>query len=153
MRNDAIQSSMLTADANIFIYAADPDSPSHLPARAFFREVENDDGFVLCELVLVELYMQLRNPAIFKKPYSAKESAEYCCALKETPFWRCVDYDVAVARKLWSYAASSRAGFRHIIDARLALTLQHHGVDRFATVNVKHFREFAFTRVWNPLAG
>ena len=153
MRNDATQSSMLTADTNLFIHAADPDSPSHLRARAFFLGVENEDAFVLCELVLLELYMQLCNPAIFKKPYSAKEAAEYCCALKENPHWRCVDFDVAVARKLWSYAASSRAGFRHIIDARLALTLLHHGVDRFATVNVKQFREFAFARVWNPLVG
>ena len=143
---------MLTADTNLFIHAADPDSPHHLPAREFFHGVKNEEAFVLCELVLVELYMQLRNPAVFRKPYSAKEAAEYCCALKKNPSWRCVDYDPAVACQLWNYAASSRSGFRHIIDVRLALTLLHHGVERLATVNVKHFKEFAFTRVWNPLA-
>ncbi|TSA31392.1 MAG: PIN domain-containing protein [Verrucomicrobiaceae bacterium] len=142
---------MLTADTNLFIHAADPDSPFHPPAREFFNGLKNEESFVLCELVLVELYMQLRNPAVFRKPYSAKEAAEYCCTLKKNPSWRCVDYDPAVAVQLWRYADSSRAGFRHIIDARLALTLLHHGVDQFATVNVKHFKEFAFTRVWNPL--
>jgi predicted nucleic acid-binding protein len=59
---------MLTADTNLLIYAADPDSPNHLQARAFFEEIEKaDEEFVLCELILVELYMQLRNPAIFAK--------------------------------------------------------------------------------------
>ena len=39
-----------------------------------------------------------------------------------------------------------------IIDARLALTLRHHGVTAFATANAKHFRGFGFAKVWNPLA-
>ena len=60
-----------TADTNLFIHAADPDSPHHAKAREFFADacVERDDHeFVLCELVLVELYMLLRNAAVFAKP-------------------------------------------------------------------------------------
>jgi hypothetical protein len=38
-----------------------------------------------------------------------------------------------------------------IVDARLGLTLRHHGVDEFATTNIKDFAGFGFTRVWNPL--
>ncbi len=144
---------MLTADTNILIHAADPDSLHHSRAREFFVGVSNaGEEFVLCELVLIELYMQLRNPAVFAKPYSAREASDYCLALKQNPLWRCVDYDPAISDGLWKYASSTRAGFRHIIDARLALSLRHHGVDRLATVNVKHFKEFGFTRVWNPLA-
>lgn len=144
---------MLTADTNLFIHAADPDSARHVRATEFFREVSaGEEEFVLCELVLIELYMQLRNPAVFKKPYSAREASGYCRALKQNPVWRCLDYDAAISAKLWDYASSTRAGFRHIIDARLALTLRHHGVSHFATVNVKHFQEFGFVRAWNPLA-
>lgn len=36
-------------------------------------------------------------------------------------------------------------------DTRLALTLLHHGVTEFATVNVQDFKGFGFSRVWNPL--
>ncbi|MEY3896049.1 MAG: hypothetical protein RLZZ214_1569, partial [Verrucomicrobiota bacterium] len=62
---------MITADTNLFIHAADPDSSSHAKAREFFSELESlEDEFVVCELVLVELYMQLRNGAIFLKPYT-----------------------------------------------------------------------------------
>ena len=145
-----------TADTHLFIHAADPDSPHHAQAREFFDEasLEHDDSeFVLCELVLVELTMQLRNSAVFAKPYSARESAEYCLALKQNPTWRCVDYDTAVSVKLWQWASATRAGFRRIIDARLGLTLRHHGVTQLATVNTKDFQEFGFQRVWNPLDG
>jgi len=143
---------MISADTNLLIHAADPDSPHHLRSRAFFTGLQDrDEEFVLCELVLVELYMQLRNPAIFVKPYSAREAAAYCHALKQNPAWRCVDYDPLVAEQLWTWATNTKAGFRQIIDARLAITLRHHGVTAFATANQKHFNGFGFTKVWNPL--
>lgn len=143
---------MLSADTNIFVHAADPDSPLHDHARKFFQSLDQkNEEFVLCELVLVELYMLLRNPAVFAKPYNASESAGYCLALKQNPSWRCIDYDSDVSRRLWTYAAETNSGYRHIIDARLAFTLQHHGVDRFATANQKDFKGFGFREVWNPL--
>lgn len=143
---------MLSADTNLLIHAADPDTPQHQVAREFFALINTRaDEFVLCELILIELYMQLRNPAIFTTPYSAKESAMYCQALKENPTWRCIDYDPCVAPKLWQWAMTTKAGFRQNIDARIAFTLLHHGVTQFATVNAKHFSEFGFAKVWNPL--
>ena len=71
----------------------------------------------------------------------------------QNPTWRCVDYDTAVSVKLWQWASATRVGFRRIIDARLGLTLRHHGVTQLATVNTKDFQEFGFQRVWNPLVG
>jgi toxin-antitoxin system PIN domain toxin len=143
---------MLSADTNLFVHAADPDSPQHESARSFFAELDRvEEEFVLCELVLLELYMLLRNPAVFARPYTAQESAVYCLELKKNPSWRCIDYDNSVSKQLWDYATHTKAGYRHIIDARLAFTLQHHGVDRFATVNQKDFKEFGFREVWNPL--
>jgi predicted nucleic acid-binding protein len=143
---------MLTADTNLFIHAADPDSPRHEEARGFFAGLGDfEDEFVLCELILMELCMQLRNPAVFRKPYSAKESASYCDALKRNPNWRCIDYDPLVSPSLWKWAAQTKAGFRQMIDARIAYTLLHHGVTRFATANIKHFKPFGFAEVWNPL--
>ena len=143
---------MLTADTNLLIHAADPDSPHHESAKDFFITVtQGTEEFVLCELVLVELYMLLRNPAVFARPYTARESAAYCLALKQNPAWRCVDYDPLVSSKLWAWAMETKAGFRQIIDARIAFTLLHHGVTRFATTNVKHFKDFGFAEVWNPV--
>jgi uncharacterized protein len=143
---------VITADTNLFIHAADPDSQHHVKAREFFLSLTSlKEEFVVCELVLVELYMQLRNAAIFVKPYSAKEAASYCQAMKANPLWRCVDYDLTVSAQLWKWAAETKAGFRQIIDARLAVTLRHHGVTQLATANVKDFKTFGFEKVWNPL--
>jgi len=54
--------------------------------------------------------------------------------------------------KLWAWAMKTKAGFRQISDARIAFALLHHGVTRFATANVRDFKDFGFEEVWNPLA-
>jgi toxin-antitoxin system PIN domain toxin len=143
---------ILAADTNLFLYAANPASPHHKAAQQFFAtEAAGQQRFLVCGLVLVEIYMQLRNPAVFKKPRSAKEAAAFCEVLKMNPTWEYADYEPDVATPLWLWAAGTTAGFRHIIDARLALTLVHHGVTHFATANTKHFAGFGFKKVWNPL--
>ena len=140
---------MISVDTNILIYAANPSSKRHEKAIAFMNDFTNKE-LVICELVLVELYMVLRNPAIFPKPYSAEQAASYCQKLKAHPKWLYVDYEPEISAKLWKWAAQTKKGFRQIIDARIALTLQHHGVKEFATANMKDFESFAFDKLWNP---
>jgi len=143
---------ILSADTNLFLYAANPDSPHHAAAQTFFVEqAAKGERFLLCGLVLVEIYMQLRNPAVFSKPKSAKEAARFCETLQANPHWEYGDYEPEVGKPLWTWAAKTSTGFRNIIDARLALTLRHHGVTHFATANDKHFQSFGFEKVWNPL--
>ncbi len=143
---------MTSVDTNILVYAVDPDSQWHVKAREFLHSVDSaTDEFVLCELILIELYMTLRNPSIFVKPYTAREAAGYCQALRHHPRWRVVDYDPLVAKSLWEWAATATSKMRHIIDARIAFTLRHHGVTHFATANAKDFQGFGFTKVFNPL--
>ena len=143
---------ILSADTNLFLYAANPESPHHAAARRFFEEeAVGKQRFLLCGLVLVELYMQLRNPTVFRRPKSAREATVFCNALRTNPVWEFGDYEPDVARPLWEWAARTRTGFRHIIDARMAFTLRHHGVTHFATANIGHFEGFGFERVWNPL--
>ena len=74
---------MISADTNLFVYAADPDCSGHEAARRFLQSC--GDGFVVSHLILVELYMLLRNPAVFKRPYSSQEAAGYCQALAKSP--------------------------------------------------------------------
>ncbi|MGI8602059.1 MAG: PIN domain-containing protein [Verrucomicrobiales bacterium] len=144
---------ILSADTNLFLYAANPDSPHHKNAQRFFAsDGSGEDRFLLCGLVLVEIYMQLRNPAVFPTPRTAAASAAFCETLRSNPAWEFGDYEANVAQPLWKWAATTATGFRHSIDARLAFTLRHHGVTHFATANVGHFEEFGFEKVWNPIA-
>lgn len=145
---------ILSADTNLFLYAANPDSPNHTAAREFFAvEASGPNRFLLCGLVLVEIYMQVHNPAVFKKPKTPEEAASFCQTLRSNPAWEHADHEPAVGPPLWKWAAETTSGFRQIIDARLALTLRPHGVTHFATANAKHFGGFAFEKVWNPLEG
>ena len=141
--------SATSVDTNLFLYAANPDSPHHAAANRFLSST--DEPLVVCELVLVELYMLVRNPAVLARPLSAGAAADFCAALRANPGWQHVDYEPGVSTPLWTWARRTRAGFRRIIDARLALTLRHHGITRFATANVRDFGDFGFERVWNPL--
>lgn len=143
---------ILSADTNLFLYAANPDSPHHEAARRFFEEeATGSQRFLLCGLVLVEIYMHLRNPAVFKKAKTSREAAAFCDALRANPTWEFGDYEPEVGKPLWHWVARTTTGFRLIIDARLALTLRHHGVTHFATANARHFQGFGFEKVWNPL--
>jgi hypothetical protein len=45
--------------------------------------------------------------------------------------------------EVWKRAAATDFAVRRIIDARLALTLRHHGVTEFATTNVRISRGLA----------
>ncbi|MDF1741586.1 MAG: PIN domain-containing protein [Verrucomicrobiales bacterium] len=143
----------LSIDTNLFIYAADPDSPYHSEARQFFSSIKSmpaGDVYV-CGLVLTEIYMQLRNPAIFKKPYSNTQSVDFCRKLKSNPAWAYIDYSDVIFEKLMDFEHRKSRGFRRVIDARIALTLRHHGVTYFATANVKNFKGFDFEAVINPI--
>lgn len=142
---------MLSIDTNILFPAFESTAPSHESARAFLASHQSNQTFVLCELVLVELYLLLRNPAVVERPLSAPAASALCQTLRQNPCWRLVDH-APVMDKVWLRAAEPDFSRRRIIDARLAETLIHHGVTEFATVNQRDFRGFKFHRVWNPLA-
>ncbi len=142
---------ILSADTNLFLYALNPHSTYHEASKRFFVEhAGGQERFMLCGLVLVEVYMQLRNPAVFKKPLSGRDAAKVCEAFRANPKWEFGDYEPEVGASLWRWAFETKTGFRHMIDARLALTLRHHGVTHFATANTRDFKGFGFERVWNP---
>jgi len=144
--------SIISADTNLFLYAANPSSPWHDLAKRFFsKHASKETNFVVCELVLVELYMLMRNPAVLKRPLDSANASAFCQQIRANPNWQHIDYEPSVSTSLWEWAGTTTSGFRRIIDARLALTLRHHGIERFATANTKDFMEFDFKEVWNPL--
>ncbi|MFA5505768.1 MAG: TA system VapC family ribonuclease toxin [Vulcanimicrobiota bacterium] len=142
---------MISADTNLFLYAANERSPHHQAAKAFFSEMSKEPNFVVCELVLIEIYIQLRNPTILAQPLSSSEAVGFCRALKRHPYWQHLDYNSEVSELLWNWADGTTSGFRKIIDARLAFTLLCGGVRQFATANTKDFQDFGFEKVWNPI--
>jgi toxin-antitoxin system PIN domain toxin len=141
---------MLSFDTNIAVYAANRASHLHESAYAFVGSLGSQRDVAVCELMLVELYLKLRNEKIFAKPLGAAQAAAVCQAYRSNGAWMLID-SAPIMDEVWRLAATRAFAFRRIIDARLGLTLMHHGVKQFATTNVKDFEGFGFERVWNPL--
>jgi len=104
----------------------------------------------ICELVLVVLYLKLRNEKIFSRPLNAEKAAAVCQSYRKNRAWVMIE-SAPVMDEVWRQAAVGKFAFRRIIDLRLALTLRHHGVTEFATANERDFQTVGFNRVWNPL--
>ena len=95
--------------------------------------------------------MLLRNPKFNRRPASAGQAMTIINHFHSNPSWRVIDYPGSLMNQIWAFAGQDRVAYRAIFDARLALTLLHHGVTELATRNVKGFKGFPFTRIWDPL--
>lgn len=142
---------MLGIDTNLLLYSLSPKSRFHEASRRFLKGAFEGDRVVISDLVLVELYLHLRNPVVMKTPLSPEQASSTVRSF--LGFASVTRAESApVMDKVWEWAAKPRFARRRIIDLRLALTLQHHGVTRFATANVKDFKGVGFDKVWNPAA-
>ena len=141
---------MASLDANIIIYSLNKSMSEHERARSFLLQLSDRKRRRDCRADLVEVYLLMRNPAVFPDPYSAKEAAQVCEGYRSNPLWRLVEC-MPVMGEVWQHAGTPAFARRRIIDARLALTLRAAGVTDFATRNVKDFSDFGFDRVWDPI--
>ncbi len=145
---------MTSFDVNILLYAFSRASPFHDRARGLLEDLTPRDDVVVSELVLVEFYTLLRNPAVLRRPLPAAAAVDVVQSYRRHPRWMLVGFDPdsnALHDQLWPLAARPRFARRRIYDARLALALRRQGVTEFATANVKDFSGFGFDRVWNPV--
>jgi len=133
-------------DTNILIYARVATAPLHAKAVAFVEQLTAESGVVMAELVLVELYLALRNPAILLPPLDATSAAAECQHFRSHPHWALAE-NAEVMSAVWQDAAVAGFARRRIIDVRLARTLLAHGVTDFATVNERDFQGLGFARV------
>ena len=142
---------MISCDTNILLHAYNLHSNLHETAMKFLSDKAENRNFAISELVLIELYVLLRNPVVIKKPLSGEKAVEICQRYRENHNWRLIDYPGTLMTKIWDRVSHPDEGRRNIFDARLAFTLRYHGVTDFATCNTKHFNNYEFDRVWNPL--
>ena len=145
---------MTSCDTNILFVALESSRPGHARARQFLDGHRDNPEFALCELVLLELYVLLRNPVVARHPLSAEAAASLIAELRGNPRWDLLDYpgpEAGIMTKLWQHAATIGCARRKVFDIRLGLTLRHHGVTDFATANGKNFQDLGFRQVWNPL--
>lgn len=140
---------MISVDTNVFLYGLNEDCREFETARGVIADLGRSANVVVCELVLVELYLLVRNPKVLRTPLSGADAADVCEAYRRHPRWRLVA-GAPVMDEVWKLARQQDFARRRIVDARLALTLRHHGVTEIITRNERDFRDFGFERVTNP---
>lgn len=142
---------MISIDTNLLLYSLNRDCPEHAQARGFVQACADRSDVAIAELVLIELYVLLRNPAVVRRPLEPDEAATVCQPFRRHPRWALIE-NASVMPRVWEVAARPGIARHRVFDARIAFTLLHHGVRELATRNVKDFEEFGFDRVFDPVA-
>ncbi|MBK5290124.1 MAG: VapC toxin family PIN domain ribonuclease [Acidobacteriia bacterium] len=122
--------------------------------RDYERYIEANrarDDFALCELVLMELYVLLRSPAVLPRPLAPRAALDLIRRFRAHPRWAVIDYPGNLMESVWKRAGAGQFPALGDFRCTLAVTLLHHGVEEFATRNTKHFRQFGFPRLINPI--
>ena len=141
---------MISLDTNLLLYSINRDCAEHADARRFVEACAHRSDVAIAELVLIELYVLLRNPAVVRSPLGPPEAASVCQGFRRHPRWPLID-TAPVMGRVWAGAARPGVARRHVFDSRLAYTLLDNGVSEFATRNTKDFEGFSFHRVFDPL--
>jgi predicted nucleic acid-binding protein len=77
---------MISFDTNLLLYSLNSDCAEYTDARTFFASLPATPGEVaVCELVLVELYVLLRNPAVVKNPLDPADAVTTIQAFRQHP--------------------------------------------------------------------
>lgn len=143
---------MISIDTNVLLYSLNRDCPEHERARDFLQECSERPDVAIAELVLLELYILLRNPAVLSRPLGAAEAVAACRPFRTHPRWALIE-NAPVMSRVWEIAGEPECPRRRVFDARIGLTLLHHGVRELATRNVKDFDGLGFDKVFDPIAG
>lgn len=141
---------MIAFDTNVLFPAIEPSHADHDAARAWLESL--DGPVAISELVLIELYVLVRNPAITRRPLAPATAVELVGRFRTHPTWQLLDAGEGLMADVWARAADRGFGRRRIFDARLGLSLARQGVTDFATRNVRDFRGLGLRRVFDPLA-
>jgi len=147
---------MISLDTNILLAAVESRNTDHSRAAAFLESLQDRWDVAICEFILLELYVLLRNPAVLAKPLAPAAATDVCEAFRQHPRWQVIGFPPhsrAFHDAFWPKLRETDFARRRAYDWRAALLLIQQGVTEFATVNEKDFRDCGFRRVWNPLTG
>jgi hypothetical protein len=93
-------------------------SPEHRSTTAFISSLQDREEVLLSELILVELYRLLRDPAVVTKPLIASEATSVIQIWRRHPSWKITGFPPHSRQlhdRLWKVAAGSAFAFRRIL--------------------------------------
>ena len=145
---------MRSCDTNILFYAFHSGCRENGAARDYLGRVAKDADFLICELVLIELYVLLRNPKLIDRPLTPPEAAGYCQSPAAQPevghhrlSGRLDGSGLAHVRRTWVRLPGKSSTHDSLWPCSIT------GVVEFATRNTAHFEPYGFDLLLNPIDG
>jgi predicted nucleic acid-binding protein len=111
---------------------------------------DSKEQLLILHQTLFELFAILTNSLIVSKP-NPKEAWNICVYYTTHSAVQIAAYEAAVFRIVEDLFQEHPRRGKRLFDLILAATLKYHGVQRFYTRNEKHFRQYSFLEVINPL--
>ena len=143
---------MIAVDTNVLVYAADADSPFHMPCRDWLeRQRARPDAWYTTWPILYEFLRVTTHPRVMRRPWGAAAAWEFVTALLASPV---IDVLVATQRHA-DVAGEVLSELPHLAgnlihDAHTAILMREHGIARICTRDTD-FNRFPFLEVIDPL--
>jgi hypothetical protein len=82
----------------------------------FLQSIASRRDVAVCELMLVELYLKLRNEKIFPHPLTASQAVAVCDAYRKNQAWSLIDC-APVMDAVWAQSANAAMGASNRMSA------------------------------------
>ncbi len=142
---------MIIVDANLLLYAYDPDSPQHQGSRRWLEEVLSGSGLVRFPWLTLWAFLRIStNPRVFVRPLSPAEAHGAVMSWLEQPNAGIVEPGDRHLEILGALLRDGQAVGPLVMDAVLAALAIEHGATLCSTD--RDFARFAGLDWRNPIA-
>jgi hypothetical protein len=144
---------MFVVDTNIFVYAADEDSPFHKCCRAKVEEWRKQTPpWYTTWGIMYEFLRVITHPRVFRQPWTAGQAWAYLEAILASPSFGLLipsERHASVAAEVVGKSAFLRGNL--LYDAQTAVLMREHGINRIYTRDTD-FHRFPFLEPIDPTA-
>lgn len=139
-------------DANLLLYAFNPDDPSHAAATEWLEEIINSRQVIALPMLAIAALVRVStNPRLDRLPERMQDVLAFVERLLALPNVRVLHTDAAHWTELRRVLDESGVHGPTVTDAQYAALARQHNGTLYSTD--KHFRRFPRLRCVNPLEG
>ena len=143
---------MILIDANLLLYAYDPDSPHHEASRRWLEEVLSGSGLVRFPWITLWAFLRIStNPRVYVQPLSVAEAYDAVASWLDQPHAGIVEPGERHFEILSGLLREGQASGPLVMDAVLAALAIEHGATLCSTD--RDFARFPGLDWENPIAG
>jgi uncharacterized protein len=143
---------LVLVDTNVFIYAADADSPFHVPARSWLeRQRGRPEAWYTTWPVLYEFLRVTTHPRVMRHPWSVQQAWEFISGLLDSPGLTVLvptSRHAEVAGQVFAELPHLAGNIIH--DSHTAILMRENGIRRICTRDTD-FHRFPFLEVVEPV--